>query len=523
MEHAATQSQVQAQRGAGARPPFWGRFVRGSLLVRFSLLSLVTLTLIAGGLVWVLQSEIEHNALVQQADEVAVVVDGMLGRHLRATDVVDAQHPAQRARWESLAQALLQGDPHLVRIKVWDTSGRVVYSNNVGQIGQIFPIDTNLRTALSGVRTMDVSDLTESENVADRVGHAMLLETYIPMRAGTHVIGAYEAYSDLSDLDRQVGEARRTIWGTVAVGFLLLYASLFAIVRQASRRLVRQVQEIALLGEQAREAETLRQVDQLKDEFIGTVSHELRRPLASIKGYTSSLLLRDADWDAALQREFLQVIDEESDHLAALIDNLLDLARLGSGSLSLTREPVYLPVLTEQIVRRVRAQTQLPAHPYEVCFPPQFPTIDADSVRMTQVILNLLENAAKYAPAGSPIVIEGALDGSMVSLRVRDRGPGLTPEQAARIFDKFYRVESGLTRATEGSGLGLAICRGVVEAHGGHISVETVLGQGCTFTVCLPAGTPVEAGLMAGTAPTKGTASSVHDPRESGTHPGAQR
>src|SRR5205085_1271180 len=178
---------------------------------------------------------------------------------------------------------------------------------------------------------------------------------------------------------------------SVAGGFVLLYASLFVIVRSASRRLARQMQDIMVLGEQAREAAALRQVDRLKDEFIGSVSHELRRPLASIKGYTGSLLLPDARWSAEMHREFLQVIDEEADHLALLIDNLLDLARLGAGNFPLQREPIHLPVITEGVVRRMRAQSQLPPHPYDVRFPDQFPFIDADPERIRQLLMNLLE------------------------------------------------------------------------------------------------------------------------------------
>ncbi len=216
------------------------------------------------------------------------------------------------------------------------------------------------------------------------------------------------------------------------------------------------------------------------------MSHELRRPLASIKGYTASLLLPDAGWAPAEQREFLQVIDEEADHLAATIDTLLDLARLGGGTLPLDREPLHLPALTAQVVHRIRAQAHLPAHPYEMRFPARFPYVEADGARLGQVLLNLLENAAKYAPAGTPIVVEGRADGDTVEISVRDRGPGLTPAQAARVFDKFYRVDSGLTRATEGTGLGLALCHAVVEAHGGHIAVDATPGEGCTFTVTLP-------------------------------------
>ena len=242
-----------------------------------------------------------------------------------------------------------------------------------------------------------------------------------------------------------------------------------------------------MLGAQAREVETLREVDRLKDEFVGGVSHELRRPLASIKGYTASLLLPDARWDASEQREFLQVIDEEADHLAGLIDNLLDLARLGAGSLRLTREPLHLPALAEQVARRVRAQAQLPSHPIEVHFPPRFPAVDGDSARIQQVLLNLIENACKYAPPHTPVVVDGRAEGAAVLISIRDHGPGLTQDQVSRVFDKFYRVDAGLTRETEGTGLGLALCRGVVEAHGGKITVESTPGNGCTFIVSLPA------------------------------------
>ncbi len=460
---------------------------RGSLLLRFSLLSLVALTLIAVVLATALERELTQDALRQQADEVAIVVQGVFGRHLtRAASLAPALRSGERAWWAGLAQDLLSADAHLVRVKVWDPAGRIIYSNNPAQIGRAFPIDDDLGVALAGRQAMNISPLTQAENAGDPVARGPLLQTYIPIQAGGRVIGAYEAYSDLGPLNGQLDAARHTIWGSVAAGFLLLYAALFAIVRGASRRLSRQMREIADLGARAREADALREVDRLKDEFIGGVSHELRRPLASIKGYTASLLLPDAGWAPAEQREFLQVIDEEADHLAATIDTLLDLARLSGGTLPLDREPLHLPALTAQVVRRVRAQAQLPPHPYEARFPEPFPYVEADGARLGQVLLNLLENAAKYAPAGTPIVVAGRAGGETVAIEVRDSGPGLTPAQAARVFDKFYRVDSGLTRATEGTGLGLALCRAVVEAHGGRIAVDTLLGRGCAFTVTLP-------------------------------------
>jgi signal transduction histidine kinase len=373
-----------------------------------------------------------------------------------------------------------------VRIKVWNSAGRVIYSNNPRQIGQRFSIDDNLHAALQGHTAMDISNLTQQENAGERQGHGSLLETYIPLRSSGRVVGAYEAYSDLTALEAQLNDGRRVLWASVGAGFLLLYASLFAIVRSASRRLVGQMRAISMLEVEAREAETLRQVDRLKDEFIGTISHELRRPLTSIKGYTASLLLPGSTWDADVQREFLQVIDEEADILAQQITNLLDLARLGSGSLALNCEPLHLRALSEQAVHRIQTHPQLKPHTYEVLFPDDFPYVEADQQRLSQVLVNLLENAAKYSQPGTPIVVEGRIESQAVVVHVVDRGIGLTPEQASHVFDKFYRVDSGLTRATEGTGLGLALSYGVIEAHHGTMSVDSTPGVGSTFTFTLP-------------------------------------
>jgi signal transduction histidine kinase len=467
--------------------PRFTRLVRESLLFRFSVLSATVLILIAVGLGLVLERQVEHDALIRQADEVAVVVQDVLGNGLTAETFTGQPRIGSQTRWAAKSRRLLLADGHVVRVKVWDTTGRVIFSNNPAQIGQSYPIDDNLRTALSGQRAMDISNLSERENAGDRAGHSSLLETYIPIRINGRVVGAYEAYSDLSAIESEITEARRTIWLSVAAGFLLLFASLFAIVRSASRRLVRQMRAISALEMQAREAETLRQVDRLKDEFISGVSHELRRPLASIKGYTASLLLPGTAWSEQEESEFLQVIDEEADHLSRQIDDLLAISRLGSGSLPLDREIVYLPALTEQVTRRVRSQSHLPPHEYRCQFSPGFPYVEADAQRITQVLLNLLENAAKYSPPGQPIDVIGRSEHGQISVSVVDQGPGLSAEQAQRVFEKFYRVDSGLTRATQGTGLGLALCRGVIEAHGGQITVDSAPGKGCRFTFTLPA------------------------------------
>jgi signal transduction histidine kinase len=225
-----------------------------------------------------------------------------------------------------------------------------------------------------------------------------------------------------------------------------------------------------------------REVDRMKSALIATVSHELRTPLAAIKGNITSLLADDVQWDAAAQREFLEVASAETDRLAALVTDLLDLSRIQAGTFVVHRQRCELGPLVQRAALRVRPPL---AARLEVSIPPNLPAFHADPPRIEAVIRNLLENAAKYSPPDSYIRLSGEqLDGHLL-VRVTDAGPGIPPEQRERIFDRFYRIESGLARQASGAGLGLAISRGFVEAHGGRIWVEPS-DVGAVFAFALP-------------------------------------
>lgn len=219
---------------------------------------------------------------------------------------------------------------------------------------------------------------------------------------------------------------------------------------------------------------------QLQDDFISTISHELKTPLGFIKGYATSLLRPEANWDEATRREFLTIIDEESDHLLHLIERLLDSARLQSRTLPMNFQPVRLDALLRDIVHRYQArypdlQVTLEAKPS--------PPILADSLRLTQVFSNLFDNAIQHAP-GSPIKITLSHNKKRQFVTFSDQGPGIPPQHLPLLFERFYRVEG--PRSTRGAGLGLFICKQIIEAHKGEISVRTVPGKGTSFTIELP-------------------------------------
>jgi PAS domain S-box-containing protein len=235
-----------------------------------------------------------------------------------------------------------------------------------------------------------------------------------------------------------------------------------------------------------RDITRFREADELKSTFISIVSHELKTPVALIKGYAGTLRREDAHWDAATVRSSATVIEEEADRLTQLIDNLLDASRLQAGGLKINLSDVALDQLTRQLVDKFRTQTTL--HTLSAEFPPSFPVIQGDAPRLEQVLSNLIGNAIKYSPKGGAVRITGRAQPDQVVVSVSDEGIGIPVEEQDRIFERFYRVDDALSRRTAGSGLGLYLAQAIVEAHGGKIWAESAPGRGASFSFSLPRG-----------------------------------
>ncbi|NTU74810.1 MAG: GAF domain-containing sensor histidine kinase [Anaerolineaceae bacterium] len=228
------------------------------------------------------------------------------------------------------------------------------------------------------------------------------------------------------------------------------------------------------------EAQT--QAYELQDNFISTISHELRSPLGFIKGYTTTLLRPDTSWDENTRSEFLRIIDHETDHLMDLIENMLDSARLQSKQLRMEFQYVRPDVLVNDAISR--AQTHHPNMVIQIKDGMKLSPIIGDPRRLAQVFENLLNNSAKYAP-DSEVVVSILQDEIETVIEVSDSGPGIKPEFQAYLFERFFRVP-GQAPNIHGSGLGLFICKQIVDAHQGSIQVESVIGVGTKFSIRLP-------------------------------------
>ena len=222
------------------------------------------------------------------------------------------------------------------------------------------------------------------------------------------------------------------------------------------------------------------QTEQMRSSLLSAVSHDLRTPLAAITGAASTLRQQRERLSEETRNDLLDSISEEAERLSRLVANLLDMTRFESGGTVLKRDACPLEEIVGTALRRL--ETQLKGRGVVVDLPPDLPMLYVDEVLAGQVFVNLLENAAKYAPANSPIEISAMTRGEMLEVTLRDHGPGLNPDETDRLFEKFYR---GRGQNVQGAGLGLAISKAVVEAHKGTVGVRSVEGQGSEFTIRL--------------------------------------
>jgi signal transduction histidine kinase len=230
----------------------------------------------------------------------------------------------------------------------------------------------------------------------------------------------------------------------------------------------------------------LKEADRLKSEIVANVSHELRGPLASIKGYTE-LLLEDMDGnDPALRLRFLSVIDEETDRLANFINDMLDLTRLESGHVDLMLAPVAIDMLLAEVVRSLDLQARTADVLVHIEVTAGIPPIQLDRSLMHSALKNLISNAIKFSPHGATVEVKAETAGAALIIDVIDHGPGIPAEDLPFLFTKFFRGRTAREAGISGTGIGLVLAREAIQRHGGNVTVESAPGRGACFRVSLP-------------------------------------
>jgi signal transduction histidine kinase len=256
---------------------------------------------------------------------------------------------------------------------------------------------------------------------------------------------------------------------------------------------------VAVFRDITREVES----DRLKTEFIGTVSHELRTPMTSIKGFTQLLAMGSLGPVNDTQKEFLQIIQTNAERMITIINDLLDITKIETGSVELDMRPLHLAESLSNVMMELQPNIRAREHALSISIPPGLPLVLADARRLNQILVNLLSNAVKYTPPGGKIVLEArevGIDAVPEELReglkpavryalveVRDTGVGVAPDELERIFERFYRTENPLKVEAGGTGLGLSLVRPLIQLLGGRIWVTSTLDEGSTFSFVVPA------------------------------------
>jgi len=488
----------------------WGGLAphSGAVLIRqFAVLSFVIVGLITVTLCAVISHYFREDLLEREWTTTADFIRTEALQNFVPADFAAPGNPAAQARFRRFYQQTIMM-PQVVRVKIYDTSMTVIWSDEPRLIGQRFPDNAQLIGAVAGRTTVNLeTGEKKGENVYERSG-PQLVEVYVPIvfPESSRVLGVVETYKEPTQVFANIRRGQMTVVATALAGGALLYLSLFWIVRRAGRRIDAQHHALELQSRDVLAAnEELRAVQaQLIEaermaaigEVVASVAHGIRNPLANIRASAQVALLdcKDCDQTAVGPRSLANIM-AEVDRLAARLKELLRFVRPAERR----GQPIDLNTVIQGTLSLLAGRIAEAHIRLEHRLAAALPVISGDPMILEQIFVNLIGNAVEAMSAdGGTITLTTGTERSEGALRVfaevRDTGCGIPPEKIGKIFDLFY------TSKAQGTGLGLAVTKKFTEAHGGTISVRSGLGEGATFRVTFPTRPAPESQLAGATA-----------------------
>jgi signal transduction histidine kinase len=465
-------------------------------VARFALTTLLVFALVGVAITYLRARDVRAREEQAAQSRAELIASEVLAPALTPGRVSRPMEGDRYARIDAIVKQAITSDPGIKRVKIWGTDGTVLYSNDPNQVGQHLEMEDDLKEAFDGEVSSDISDLSKPENADERPLADKLFETYVPIRVTPEgptdtgsVNAVVEVYRDYHTIQAEIDRLTRTLGVSLVAGLLVLYILLLPVMVGTTRKLRRQNEQ---LKEQAgkmselleREQETvaeLRELDRMKGDFVAAASHELRSPLTSIRGY-ANLLRNAAPADDPIAEEAIDAIERQTSRMLRLVMNLLRESRIEADA----APPAVFAFDMPSLVREVTADFHLDGERIRSEVAEDLPDVRCDRGRVSDVLVNLVDNALKYAAQDTPVVIGAQVADGALTLRVSDQGPGIDPGDVIRVFDRFYQADQSATRAHGGVGLGLHIVKGLVESLDGRVWVDSVPGAGSTFWVRIP-------------------------------------
>ncbi len=467
------------------------RIPKITLLTKFTIISLLITASIGIALAWGIQQQMERTELENAAEDAADHVVTLLNPNLRSSDLSGPLDPARYAQIDSLIRQSVLNE-RVVRVKIWGQDGLLLYSDEKDQIGSRFPEDDDLKEALAG-KTVTIISPEKEENEKEREQFGRLIEVIVPLRPADSkdVAGAYEVYHDTAVLEPGLARIRNFLWGSIGFGFLVLYGSLFAFVRNASRELVQSSEENARLYGEAKqrlierkraEEELISRTKQLEaankelEAFSYSVSHDLRAPLRAIDGFSRVILEEYSEKLDDEGKRFLKVIRDNTQKMAQLIDDILALSRLGRKQMDIS--DIDMSGLATEVFDELKSAVPERAITFNV---KTLPPAQGDRSMIRQVFVNLLSNSIKFTkPKNNGVIEVGRMkEGNENIYYVRDNGVGFDMQYVNKLFGVFQRLHNA--EEFEGTGVGLALVQRIIHRHGGRVWGEGKPNEGAVF------------------------------------------
>lgn len=386
------------------------------------------------------------------------VADSILSQYLESADLL---RPVQDARLQRLRtlienEVLTEG---VYRVTIVNGDGVAVFSSDRARLGERQPLAGSMVEALRG-------------RLVSRPDPRDVLHTFAPLKVAGGPTAVLHAEQDFSPIRAAANRSAASASGSLIAAFAVLYAALFPVFRRATKQL-------------RERHDRLEELHRRQSDFIATTSHELRTPLTSIKGYVRTLQDRDGLLSAGQRTEFLRVVDRQTDHLHALIEQLLVAARIESGDPLPCCDVIELRGLLDEVRVTFPARENV-----SVESDPLNASVVSSRETIHRILTELVANAVKYSPEDSPIRLMARREDGQLVLSVSDSGPGVTAQNVPRMFERFAQLDQSATRTVGGFGLGLYIVDSLVRRLGGNVSVESSLGRGTTFHVRIPVADP---------------------------------
>jgi signal transduction histidine kinase len=465
---------------------------RPGLVGRFALASLVVF--VATGAVL---SMIVSRQFVGRQEQAAqfhaqFVVHSILRYRLGS---VDLSAPIQGSEYRKLRRFVEQRvlDRAIVRVKIWNPDGTIVFSDEPRLVGARFSGEPD-EEAIEGTTVSEITDLQEEENVYERGLADKLFSSYVPLwldgsRRGTPD-AIVEMYQDYASIHSQVSSLFRTTVLAFAIGLSLSYLFSLPIAWGASRRLQRQKGQLVdqagrletLLAREQQTVGELRQLAKMQSDFVAVASHELRTPLTAIVGYTKTLRQPAFGDDEETRAEFLAAVERQADRLHRMVSNLLMASKVEEGDVHLDVSTFDFADLVAEVLEGFHGA----AKRVVLDIPDHLPPVESDRERVITILTNLVDNALKYSPEDSSVELGARVNSEGLRFWVEDRGVGITLEDRRHIFDRFYQADQSSTRRFGGVGLGLHLVHGLVAQLDGRITVASEPGKGSAFLVTIP-------------------------------------